>query len=258
MSDFPSDYAPDPALDFTGLGGVEGDAAGLQPRQEDEEGAAEEMAEGLGVSWMEAFGAEMDWAARARVQTPRSQWTGRDYSDLGVAEAFAEEMAEQAAEAAAEAEAAQAVTEAVEAEEEVREVAAGEAFLRERVLGMLLGRAGCPRELRLQLARGVWPLCLHPQWWDVAAGAGFFEMNRDPALGGTWEDYGDGLCWVDPWGCASVREEEMGGVIRPVWCFRPWREARGLEVVAEEVGPRARCRGTRGRAGGVRAGPAAA
>ena len=117
MSDFPSDYAPDPALDFTGLGGVEGDAAGLQPGQEDEEGAAEEMAEGLGVSWMEAFGAEMDWAARARVQTPRSQWTGRDYSDLGVAEAFAEEMAEQAAEAAAEAEAAQAVTEAVEAEE---------------------------------------------------------------------------------------------------------------------------------------------
>ena len=69
---------------------------------------------------------------------------------------------------------------------------------------------------------------------------------------------GDGLCWVDPWGCASVREEEMGGVVRPVWCFRPWREARGLEVVAEEVGPRARCRGTRGRAGGVRAGPAAA
>ena len=29
-----------------------------------------------------------------------------------------------------------------------------------------------------------------------------------------WEDYGDGLYWVDPWGCASVQEEEVGGAIR--------------------------------------------
>jgi len=202
---------------------------------------------------MGAFGAAMDRAAMARAQTTRSQWTMHDYSDLGVAEAFREEMAEQAAEQEAE-----AATGAGEAEEDTGRATASEAFLREQVLGMLLGRAGCPRELRLQFARGVWPLCLHPRWWDAVAGAGFFETNRDPALGGTWEDYGDGLYWVDPWGCASVREEDVGGVVRPVWCFRPWRTARGLEAVAEEVGPRARCRGARGRVGGMRASSAAA
>ena len=223
-----------------------------------------------------AFLEAQDRMATAREQTPRSQWTSSDYSELGVMEAFEEELAEQAAEAAEyaravaeltveeEAAAEAAAAEAAEAEaEDAYGDAEAEAFLREQVLHMLLRRAGCPQELRVQLTQGghPWPRLAGTRWWDMMEAAGFFLQDRDPSsTGGAWHDCGDGLRWVDAWGCASVRREEVDGVLGPACVeFWPWRAARGLEPVEEAAEPRARRRRPRGGGGaGAGADPGAA
>ena len=181
---------------------------------------------------MQAFEAAEHMAARAREQTSRSRWTSRDYSDLGVSWALEEERAEQAAEAA----------------EYARRVAYGdpeaEALLRECVLDEILRRVGCPRELRVQLAQGgaPWLRLAGSRWWDRVVAAGFFLEDSDPGLsGGSWHDVGDGLRWVDPWGCALALRDEVDGVLGPARVeFWPWRGAHGLEPVAEEAEPRGR------------------
>ena len=46
--------------------------------------------------------------------------------------------------------------------------------------------------------------------------AGFFLEDSDPGLsGGSWHDVGDGLRWVDPWGCALALRDEVDGVLGP-------------------------------------------
>jgi len=256
--------APEPPL--------EGNTDGLQSQLSDDEEEEEEDR----VDFMGAFLEAQDRMATAREQTPRSQWTSSDYSELGVMEAFEEELAEQAAEAAeyaravaeltAEEEAAAeaAAAEAAEAEaEDAYGDAEAEAFLREQVLHMLLRRAGCPQELRVQLTQGghPWPRLAGTRWWDMMEAAGFFLQDRDPSsTGGAWHDCGDGLRWVDAWGCASVRREEVDGVLGPACVeFWPWRAARGLEPVEEAAEPRARRSRPRGGGGaGAGADPGAA
>ena len=207
---------------------------------------------------MEAFEAAEDMAARAREQTSRSCWTSSDYSDLGVSWALEEERAEQAAEAA---EYARRVAEMAgedegegdEEEDEAYGDPEAEALLRECVLDEILRRVGCPRELRVQLAQGgaPWLRLAGSRWWDRVVAAGFFLEDRDPGLsGGSWHDVGDGLRWVDPWGCASALRDEVDGVLGPARVeFWPWRGAHGLEPVAEEAEPRRRASaGARARA----------
>ena len=124
----------------------------------------------------------------------------------------------------------------------------------------ILRRVGCPRELRVQLAQGgaPWLRLAGSRWWDRVVAAGFFLEDSDPGLsGGSWHDVGDGLRWVDPWGCASALRDEVDGVLGPARVeFWPWRGAHGLEPVAEEAEPRRRASaGARARARGR--GPAA-
>ena len=91
--------------------------------------------------------------------------------------------------------------------EEEDEEDEAEAFLRQRVLDMLLRRAGCPQERREQLTQGgePWTQLARSEWWDRVSAAGFFLHDRDPSMsGGSWHDVGDGLSWVDAWGCASA------------------------------------------------------
>ena len=72
-----------------------------------------------------------------------------------------------------------------------------------------------------------------------------------------WHDVGDGLSWVDAWGCASAHREEVNGELgRFRFEFWSWRTARGLEPVAEEAEPHRRASaGARARVRGR--GPAA-
>ena len=88
--------------------------------------------------------------------------------------------------------------------------------------------------------------------------AGFFLEDSDPGLsGGSWHDVGDGLRWVDPWGCALALRDEVDGVLGPARVeFWPWRGAHGLEPVAEEAEPRRRA-SAGARARGRGRGPAA-
>ena len=213
---------------------------------------------------MQAFEAAEDMAARAREQTSRSRWTSRDYSDLGVSWALEEERAEQAAEAAEYARQVAEMAEEEEGEGEEEDEAYGdpeaEALLRECVLDEILRRVGCPRELRVQLAQGgaPWLRLAGSRWWDRVVAAGFFLEDSDPGLsGGSWHDVGDGIRWVDPWGCALALRDEVDGVLGPARVeFWPWRGAHGLEPVAEEAEPRRRASaGARARARGR--GPAA-
>ena len=70
----------------------------------------------------------------------------------------------------------------------------------------------------MQLTQGghPWPRLAGTRWWDMMEAAGFFLQDRDPSsTGGAWHDCGDGLRWVDAWGCASVRREEVDGVLGP-------------------------------------------
>ena len=124
-------------------------------------------------------------------------------------------------------------------------------------------RGGCPQQLRVQLTQGghPWPRLVGTRWWDMMEAAGFFLQDRDPSsTGGAWHDCGDGLRWVDAWGCASVRREEVDGVLGPACVeFWPWRAARGLEPVEEAAEPRARRSRPRGGGGaGAGADPGAA
>ena len=112
----------------------------------------------------------------------------------------------------------------------------------------------------MQLAQGgaPWLRLAGSRWWDRVVAAGFFLEDRDPGLsGGSWHDVGDGLRWVDPWGCALALRDEVDGVLGPARVeFWPWRGAHGLEPVAEEAEPRRRASaGARARARGR--GPAA-
>ena len=140
-----------------------------------------------------------------------------------------------------------------DAEDEEDEEDEAEAFLRQRVLDMLLRRAGCPQERREQLTQGgePWTQLARSEWWDRVSAAGFFLHDRDPSMsGGSWHDVGDGLSWVDAWGCASAHREEVNGELgRFRFEFWSWRTARGLEPVAEEAEPRRRASaGARARA----------
>ena len=58
--------------------------------------------------------------------------------------------------------------------------------LREQVLHMLLGHAGCAQELRVQLTQGghPWPRLAGTRWWDMMEAAGFFLQDRDPSSTG--------------------------------------------------------------------------
>ena len=102
--------APEPPL--------KGNTDGLQSQLSDDDDEEEEDR----VDFMGAFLEAQDRMATAREQTPRSQWTSSDYSELGVMEAFEEELAEQAAEAA---EYARAVAELTAEEEAAAEAAEG-------------------------------------------------------------------------------------------------------------------------------------
>ena len=105
----------------------------------------------------------------------------------------------------------------------------------------------------MQLTQGghPWPRLAGTRWWDMMEAAGFFLQGRGPSsMGGAWHDCGDGLRWVDVWGCASVRREEVDGVLGPACVeFWPWRAARGLEPVEEAAEPRARRSRPRGGGG---------
>ena len=89
------------------------------------------------------------------------------------------------------------------------------------------------REVDLTQGGHPWPRLAGTRWWDMMEAAGFFLQDRDPSsTGGVWHDCGDGLRWVDAWGCASVRREEVDGMLGPACVeFWPWRAARGLEPV---------------------------
>ena len=115
----------------------------------------------------------------------------------------------------------------------------------------------------MQLTQGghPWPRLAGTRWWDMMEAAGFFLQGRGPSsMGGAWHDCGDGLRWVDAWGCASVRREEVDGVLGPACVeFWPWRAARGLGPVEEAAEPRARRSRPRGGGGaGAGADPGAA
>ena len=82
--------------------------------------------------------------------------------------------------------------------------------MREQVLHMLLRRAGCPQELRVQLTQGghPWPRLAGTRWWDMMEAAGFFLQDRDPSsTGGAWHDCGDPGCGL------------VGALLVPCWCL---------------------------------------
>ena len=63
--------------------------------------------------------------------------------------------------------------------------------------------------------------------------AGFFNSGAaGPSCSG-WGD-ADGLCWADPWGCASWHRDHTGDIRTP---FRPWRRSGALDAVEEAERP---------------------